>query len=173
MSYIFGLLWVCLVSMSRTTIVVSQLFYRMVIGQSFSWAAIFKFLTQVSLGAYVSLVFLLQCWQNYSGYMTLCWSRVGIGLAFGIVSVLWLGFIFNDTVIEITLTLAVSYIAYFTVRSLLSLGTSFSKFMYIYYIWIFDWCIQHVKVGEICQKNIIPTCLLVYFYITCVPLPNT
>jgi len=66
--------------------------------------------------------------------MTLCWSRVGIGLAFGIVSVLWLGFIFNDTVIEITLTLAVSYIAYFTVRALLSLGTSFSKFMYIYYI---------------------------------------
>lgn len=152
MSYIFGLLWVCLVSMSRTAIVVYQLFYRMVIGQSFSWAAIFKFLTQVSLGAYVSLVFLLQCWQNYSGYMTLCWSRVGIGLAFGIVSVLWLGFIFNDTVIEITLTLAVSYIAYFTVRSLLSLGTSFSKFMYIYYIWIFDWCIQHVNVGEICQK---------------------
>lgn len=32
---------------------------------------------------------------------------------------LWLGFIFNDTVIEITLTLAVSYIAYFTVSSLL------------------------------------------------------
>ncbi|XP_030959880.1 sodium/hydrogen exchanger 7 isoform X3 [Quercus lobata] len=60
--------------------------------------------------------FLLQCRQNYSGYMTLCWSRVGIGLAFGIVSVLWLGFIFNDTVIEITLTLAVSYIAYFTAQ---------------------------------------------------------
>lgn len=38
-----------------------------------------------------------------------------MGLAFGIVSVLWLGFIFNDTVIEITLTLAVSYVAYFTV----------------------------------------------------------
>ncbi|KAM3705589.1 hypothetical protein ACJW31_03G091400 [Castanea mollissima] len=75
-----------------TAIVVYQLFYRMVIGQSFSWAAIIKFLTQVSLGA------------------------VGIGLAFGIVSVLWLGFIFNDTVIEITLTLAVSYIAYFTAQ---------------------------------------------------------
>ncbi|KAL4638076.1 hypothetical protein ACB092_03G124200 [Castanea dentata] len=75
-----------------TAIVVYQLFYRMVIGQSFSWAAIIKFLTQVSFGA------------------------VGIGLAFGIVSVLWLGFIFNDTVIEITLTLAVSYIAYFTAQ---------------------------------------------------------
>ncbi|XP_030959877.1 sodium/hydrogen exchanger 8 isoform X1 [Quercus lobata] len=75
-----------------TAIVVYQLFYRMVLGQSFSWAAIIKFLMRVSLGA------------------------VGIGLAFGIVSVLWLGFIFNDTVIEITLTLAVSYIAYFTAQ---------------------------------------------------------
>ena len=65
--------------------------------------------------------------------MTLFWSSVGIGLAFGIISVLWLGFIFNDTVIEITLTLAVSYIAYFTVCSFLSLATSFSKFICICY----------------------------------------
>jgi len=42
-------------------------------------------------------------------------SSVGIGIAFGIASVLWLGFIFNDTVIEISLTLAVSYVAYYTV----------------------------------------------------------
>nr|GLL41714.1 sodium/hydrogen exchanger 8 isoform X2 [Ipomoea trifida] len=41
---------------------------------------------------------------------------VAIGLAFGVASVLWLGFIFNDTVIEITLTLAVSYVAYFTAQ---------------------------------------------------------
>ncbi|XP_026458364.1 sodium/hydrogen exchanger 7-like isoform X1 [Papaver somniferum] len=41
---------------------------------------------------------------------------VGIGLAFGVASVLWLGFIFNDTVIEISLTLAVSYLAYFTAQ---------------------------------------------------------
>lgn len=40
---------------------------------------------------------------------------VALGIAFGILSVLWLGFIFNDTVIEITLTLAVSYIVFFTV----------------------------------------------------------
>ncbi|KAI4357384.1 hypothetical protein L6164_001336 [Bauhinia variegata] len=72
-----------------TAIVVYTLFYRMVLGESFNWAAIIKFLAQVSLGA------------------------VGIGLAFGIASVLWLGFIFNDTVIEIALTLAISYIAYF------------------------------------------------------------
>jgi hypothetical protein len=45
-------------------------------------------------------------------------TSVALGLAFGIVSVLWLGFIFNDTIIEISLTLAVSYIAFFTVRSL-------------------------------------------------------
>ncbi|KAF9677498.1 hypothetical protein SADUNF_Sadunf08G0114000 [Salix dunnii] len=75
-----------------TAIVVYQLFYRMVLGESFNVGAIIKFLTQVSLGA------------------------VGIGIAFGIASVLWLGFIFHDTVIEITLTLAVSYVAYFTAQ---------------------------------------------------------
>ncbi|KAJ4960786.1 hypothetical protein NE237_020696 [Protea cynaroides] len=75
-----------------TAIVVYQLFYQMVLGRSFNVGDIIKFLTQVALGA------------------------VGIGLAFGIASVLWLGFIFNDTVIEISLTLAVSYIAYFTAQ---------------------------------------------------------
>ncbi|MQL85492.1 hypothetical protein Taro_018015 [Colocasia esculenta] len=76
-----------------TAIVVYQLFYRMVLGEHFNVGAIIKFLSQVSLGA------------------------VAVGLAFGIVSVLWLGFIFNDTVIEIALTLAVSYIAYFTAQN--------------------------------------------------------
>nr|AVA17738.1 SOS1-like protein 1 [Populus monticola] len=75
-----------------TAIVVYQLFYRMVLGESFNSGAIIKFLTQVSLGA------------------------VGIGIAFGIASVLWLRFIFNDTVIEIALTLAVSYVTYFTAQ---------------------------------------------------------
>ncbi|GKU97561.1 hypothetical protein SLEP1_g10697 [Rubroshorea leprosula] len=73
-------------------IVVYQLFYKMVLGQSFTWATIIEFMAKVSLGA------------------------VGIGIAFGIASVLWLGFIFNDTVIEIALTLAVSYVAYFTAQ---------------------------------------------------------
>ncbi|KAF3793806.1 Sodium/hydrogen exchanger 7 [Nymphaea thermarum] len=73
-----------------TAIVVYQLFYEMVLGETFDAADVVKFLSKVSLGA------------------------VAVGLAFGIASVLWLGFIFNDTVIEITLTLAVSYIAYFT-----------------------------------------------------------
>lgn len=40
-----------------TAIVVYQLFYRMVTGWSFSWGAVIKFLTQVSLGAYVSYSF--------------------------------------------------------------------------------------------------------------------
>lgn len=73
-----------------TAIVVYQLFFQMVLGRTFNWASIVKFLVQVALGA------------------------VGMGIAFGAASVLWLGFIFNDTVIEITLTLAVSYVAYFT-----------------------------------------------------------
>nr|ABN04858.1 salt-overly-sensitive 1 [Mesembryanthemum crystallinum]CAN99591.1 salt-overly-sensitive 1 [Mesembryanthemum crystallinum] len=75
-----------------TAIVVYQLFFQMVLGRSFNVAQIIKFLVQVSLGA------------------------VGIGLAFGVVSVLWLGFIFNDTIIEISLTLAVSYVAYFAAQ---------------------------------------------------------
>ncbi|XP_022734948.1 sodium/hydrogen exchanger 8-like isoform X2 [Durio zibethinus] len=75
-----------------TAIVVYQLFYKMVLGQSFGWGAIIEFLAKVSLGA------------------------VGIGIAFGIASVLWHGFIFSDTVIEIALTLAVSYITYFTAQ---------------------------------------------------------
>ncbi|XP_058731195.1 sodium/hydrogen exchanger 8-like [Vicia villosa] len=96
-----------------TAIVVYTLFYRMVLGETFNSVAIIKFLAKVSLGA------------------------VGIGLAFGIVSVLWLGFIFNDTVIEISLTLAVSYIAYYTaqesadvsgVLTVMSLGMFYSAF---------------------------------------------
>ncbi|XP_028752601.1 sodium/hydrogen exchanger 8-like isoform X1 [Neltuma alba] len=72
--------------------VIYTLFYRMVLGESFNWVAIIKFLSEASLGA------------------------VGIGLAFGVASVLWLGYIFNDAVMEITLTLAVSYVAYFTAQ---------------------------------------------------------
>nr|XP_043623199.1 sodium/hydrogen exchanger 8-like [Erigeron canadensis]XP_043623200.1 sodium/hydrogen exchanger 8-like [Erigeron canadensis]XP_043623201.1 sodium/hydrogen exchanger 8-like [Erigeron canadensis] len=73
-----------------TAIVVYTLFFRMVTGSSYTFGSIIKFLATVSVGA------------------------VGMGIAFGLVSYLWLGFIFNDTVIEITLTLAVSYLAFFT-----------------------------------------------------------
>ncbi|VAI75603.1 unnamed protein product [Triticum turgidum subsp. durum] len=41
---------------------------------------------------------------------------VALGLAFGIASLLWLGFIFDGTIIQISLTLAVRYMAFFTVR---------------------------------------------------------
>ncbi|MCL7028425.1 hypothetical protein MKW94_017369 [Papaver nudicaule] len=94
-------------------VVVYQLFYRLVFGESFGFGDIIKYLTQVSLGA------------------------VGIGLAFGVASVFWLGFIFNDTVIEISLTLAVSYLAYFTAQdgagvsgilAVMTLGMFYSAF---------------------------------------------
>lgn len=73
-----------------TAIVIFRLFFQMVLGQTFNAADIIKFLSRVALGG------------------------VALGLALGLVSVLWLGVIFNDTVIEITLTLAASYIAYYT-----------------------------------------------------------
>jgi hypothetical protein len=41
----------------RTAIVVYQLFYRMVLGQTFDAGAIIKFLSQVSLGAYVGFLY--------------------------------------------------------------------------------------------------------------------
>ncbi|EMS54652.1 Sodium/hydrogen exchanger 8 [Triticum urartu] len=44
---------------------------------------------------------------------------VALGLAFAIISLLWLGFTFNDTILEMTLTLAVSYIAFYTVQDAL------------------------------------------------------
>nr|AEV89922.1 plasma membrane Na+/H+ antiporter [Aeluropus littoralis] len=81
-----------------TAIVVYQLFYRMVLGTTFNAGQVIKFLTEVSLGA------------------------VALGLAFGIASVLWLGFIFNDTIIEIALTVAVSYIAFITAQDSLEVS---------------------------------------------------
>nr|ADK60916.1 plasma membrane Na+/H+ transporter [Distichlis spicata] len=81
-----------------TAIVVYQLFLRMVLGRTFDAGSVIKFLSEVALGA------------------------VALGLAFGIVSVLWLGFIFNDTIIEISLTLAVSYIAFFTAQDSLEVS---------------------------------------------------
>ncbi|KAI3951869.1 hypothetical protein MKW92_021475 [Papaver armeniacum] len=94
-------------------VVVYQFFFRMVLGESFSFGDIITYFTQVSLGA------------------------LGIGLAFGLVSVFWLGFIFNDTVIEISLALAVSYLAYFTAQdgagvsgilAVMTLGMFYSAF---------------------------------------------
>jgi NhaP-type Na+/H+ or K+/H+ antiporter len=72
-----------------TAIVVFQLFLQMVLGQKFDAGDVIEFLCRVALGA------------------------LALGLAFGIVSVFWVGLVFNDTVIEITLTLTASYLAFF------------------------------------------------------------
>ncbi|KAL4579158.1 hypothetical protein LXL04_015295 [Taraxacum kok-saghyz] len=72
-------------------IVLYTLFFRMLTGSSFSYGSVIKFLATVSLGA------------------------VGMGITFGLVSYLWLGFVFNNRVIEITMTLSMSYLSYFTI----------------------------------------------------------
>ncbi|KAG7597045.1 Cation/H+ exchanger [Arabidopsis suecica] len=74
------------------SVVVFQLFFKMVMGHNSDWGSIIKFLVQNSFGA------------------------VGIGLAFGFASVFWLKFIFNDTVVQITVTLSASYFAYYTAQ---------------------------------------------------------
>uniref|UniRef100_A0A453AAV5 Cation/H+ exchanger transmembrane domain-containing protein n=1 Tax=Aegilops tauschii subsp. strangulata TaxID=200361 RepID=A0A453AAV5_AEGTS len=81
-----------------TAIVVYQLFYRMVLGRTYDAGSIIKFLSEVSFGA------------------------IALGLAFGIASVLWRSFIFNDTIIGISLTLAASYIAFFTAQDALEVS---------------------------------------------------
>lgn len=50
---------------------VYQLFYQMVLGKSYDWAEIIKFLSQVSLGAYVSHISLSKDGSISSGYITL------------------------------------------------------------------------------------------------------
>ncbi|KAH6557469.1 hypothetical protein KP509_1Z112500 [Ceratopteris richardii] len=77
-----------------TAIVIFRLFLELVLGQSFTAGTVVLYLARVALGG------------------------VALGGAFGLVSVLWLGLVFNDTVIEITLTLTVSYIAYYTAEDL-------------------------------------------------------
>ncbi|CAA7032537.1 unnamed protein product [Microthlaspi erraticum] len=95
------------------SVVVFQLFFKMVMGNDSDWGYIIKFLAQNSFGA------------------------VGIGIAFGIVSVLWLRFVFNDTVVQITVTLSVSYFAYYTAQewagvsgilTVMTLGMFFAAF---------------------------------------------
>ncbi|KAL3682883.1 hypothetical protein R1sor_000905 [Riccia sorocarpa] len=70
-------------------IVVFKLFFQMVLGQHFTPGAIIKFFSQVALGA------------------------VALGLGLGLVTVLWIGRVFNDAIIEITLTFTASYMAFF------------------------------------------------------------
>ncbi|CAH8353881.1 unnamed protein product [Eruca vesicaria subsp. sativa] len=95
------------------SVVVFQLFLKMVMGGTSDWSFIIKFLAQNSFGA------------------------VGIGVAFGIASVFWLRFVFNDIVVQITVTLSISYFAYFTAQewagvsgilTVMTLGMFFAAF---------------------------------------------
>ncbi|XP_048638260.1 sodium/hydrogen exchanger 8 isoform X5 [Brassica napus] len=95
------------------SVVVFQLFLKMVMGSTSDWSFIIKFLTQNSFGA------------------------VGIGVALGIASVFWLRFVFNDIVVQITVTLSVSYFAYYTAQewagvsgilTVMTLGMFFAAF---------------------------------------------
>ncbi|XP_069153169.1 sodium/hydrogen exchanger 8-like isoform X3 [Solanum lycopersicum] len=73
-------------------IVVYQLFYRMVLGKSSGCVAVLEYLAEGSLGS------------------------VLIGIVFGMASLLWLRFIYNDTLTDFSLALTVSYIAYYTAQ---------------------------------------------------------
>ncbi|XP_024527647.1 sodium/hydrogen exchanger 8 [Selaginella moellendorffii] len=76
-----------------TAMVVFELFHQMAMGKHFSPGDVIEFLSKVSLLA------------------------LGLGLIIGMITVLWLGFIFNDTVMEITLTFTASYFAFFLAQS--------------------------------------------------------
>lgn len=73
-------------------IVVYQLFYRMVLGKSSGLVSVLEYLAEGSLGS------------------------VMIGLVFGMTSLFWLRFIYNDTLTDFSLALTVSYIAYYTAQ---------------------------------------------------------
>lgn len=94
-------------------IVIFHLFLELVLGKSFSAGTVVVYLSRVALGG------------------------VALGVAFGLFSVLWLGLVFNDAVIEITLTLTASYLAYYTaedeaqvsgVLAVMTLGIFFAVF---------------------------------------------
>ncbi|KAL9685164.1 hypothetical protein QQ045_022611 [Rhodiola kirilowii] len=99
------------------SMVVFQLFYRMVIGQASDWTSILKFTTLASAGSYVNQY--TNCCFLYVLFLTLifyiCFS-IFIGVAFGASIMLWLGLVFSDIVLDLALTLSVSYIAYFVAQ---------------------------------------------------------
>ncbi|GAQ86569.1 Na+/H+ antiporter [Klebsormidium nitens] len=73
-----------------TAIVVFRLFYRIVFGSKFNFVNTIVYFMQISFGG------------------------VAMGIAFGLVAIMWLGFVFNDTLIEITITVSAAYMVYFT-----------------------------------------------------------
>ncbi|GAQ89279.1 Na+/H+ antiporter [Klebsormidium nitens] len=72
-----------------TGIVVFRLFYRIVFGSKFNFLNTIVYFLRVSFGG------------------------VAMGIGFGLAAIFWLGFVFNDTLIEITITLSAAYMVYF------------------------------------------------------------
>lgn len=54
--------------------------------------------------------------------------RIAIGIGFGLAAVFWLGFVFNDTLIEITITLTSAYMVYFVVRAPAAVSPDLTRF---------------------------------------------
>ncbi|CAI5993100.1 unnamed protein product [Closterium sp. NIES-64] len=93
-------------------IAIFQLFLQLVLGYSFSPGDIVAFMCRVFFGG------------------------IALGMAFGVVSLLWLRTVFNDYIIEITITICGSYMAFFAnavtnmsgVMSDMTLGIMFAIF---------------------------------------------
>lgn len=99
-------------------------------GQGFDWFAVLKFLTLASVGAWIPLLICTVVKYILSVYLTqvFVWFSIGIGVVFGVASIYCFRYIFNDAVIEPSLMLAVSYIAYFYSMSLAELEFSCFSF---------------------------------------------
>ncbi|CAI7743662.1 unnamed protein product [Closterium sp. NIES-54] len=79
-------------------IAIFQLFLQLVLGYSFSPGDIVAFMCRVFFGG------------------------IALGMAFGIVSLLWLRTVFNDYIIEITITICGSYMAFFVANAVTNMS---------------------------------------------------
>ncbi|CAI5527564.1 unnamed protein product [Closterium sp. Naga37s-1] len=79
-------------------IAIFQLFLQLVLGYSFSPGGIIAFMCRVFFGG------------------------IALGMAFGVVSLLWLRTVFNDYIIEITITICGSYMAFFVANAVTNMS---------------------------------------------------
>ncbi|CAI6006305.1 unnamed protein product [Closterium sp. NIES-65] len=79
-------------------IAIFQLFLQLVLGYSFSPGDIVAFMCRVFFGG------------------------IALGMAFGVVSLLWLRTVFNDYIIEITITICGSYMAFFVANAVTNMS---------------------------------------------------
>ncbi|CAI5517513.1 unnamed protein product [Closterium sp. Naga37s-1] len=79
-------------------IAIFQLFLQLVLGYSFSAAEVVAFMCRVFFGG------------------------IALGMAFGVVSLLWLRTVFNDYIIEITITICGSYMAFFVANAVTNMS---------------------------------------------------